>query len=133
MWPSDGAKLVRRSLQVRLSEGEEVGQVMAKYMGQFIQSFGGGFCTTEDLQPLDSSPHLFEAEAEFTVLNPYPTVPQWVPFGGLGTFLWILIPFLASPDALEAMGVSKLLIVSIDFSDVTLVSEDTQCSQVARL
>ena len=33
--------------------------------------------------------------------------------------------FLASPDALEVMFVTKLLIVSNDLIDVTLVSEDT--------
>ena len=34
-------------------------------------------------------------------------------------------PFLASQDALEVMRVTELLDVLIDFTDVTLVSEDT--------
>ena len=43
--------------------------------------------------------------------------------------IWICISFLASQDALEVMRVthslSEWVIVSIDFTDVTLVSEDT--------
>ena len=37
----------------------------------------------------------------------------------------IVSSFLASQDAIEVMCVSDLLIVSIDFTDVTLVSDDT--------
>ena len=33
--------------------------------------------------------------------------------------------FLASPDALEAIWVSQWVIVSIDLTDVNLVSDDT--------
>ena len=34
-------------------------------------------------------------------------------------------PFLASQDAIEVMSVTDLLSVLIDFTDVTLVSDDT--------
>ena len=44
----------------------------------------------------------------------------------LEAFLWTRSePFLVSPDALEVIVVTNLLIVSTDLTDVTLVSDDT--------